>query len=41
MARKRKKNEMNAGDQSNANNDDVGAVGHYQNAWDYAQNATD
>ncbi len=32
----RAQSELNAGDQSNNNNDNAGAVGHYQNAWQYA-----
>ena len=35
----RSQSEMAAGDQAQANNDDVTAVAHYQNAWDDAQEA--
>ena len=35
----RAQSELAAGDTSHAANDDVGAIGHYQNAWQYAQNA--
>jgi hypothetical protein len=37
----RSQSELTAGDQSNTSGDSVGAVGHYQNAWQYALQATD
>jgi len=35
----RAQSDLAAGDASKAANDNIGAIGHYQNAWQYAQNA--